>query len=91
MLTINETIITFVCEQNKLQWDDFDHRELAKAALNYRPEARTLKCVPEMKKIYKKLKPLRNCTAHSLETDKNVPNMLRILEDSVTTLESIIH
>lgn len=91
MLTINETIITFVCEQNKLQWDDFDHRELAKAALNYRPEARTLKCLPEMKKIYKKLKPLRNCTAHSLETDKNVPNMLRILEDSVTTLESIIN
>ena len=42
-------------------------------------------------KIYKKLKPLRNCTAHSLETDKNVPNMLRILEDSVTTLESIIN
>lgn len=90
MLTINEAMITFVCEQNKLQWDEFDHREFAKAALNYRQEAKVLKCPPEMKKIYKKLKPLRNCTAHSIETNKNVPDMLRILEDSVTTLESII-
>jgi len=90
MLTINEAMITFVCEQNRLQWDDFDCREFAKAALKNYYEARTLQCDQELKTIYRQLKPLRNCTAHSLETVTNVPTMLRILTDSIEKLETII-
>ena len=90
MLTINEAMITYVCEQNQLAQDDYDNREFAKMALKYRPEARTLKCDRELKQIYKRLQPLRNSTAHSLETCKNVQNMLKILEESVSKLEEII-
>lgn len=90
MLTINEAMITYVCEQNHLEQDNYDHRELAKMALRYHPEAKVLKCNKELKQIYKKLQPLRNSTAHSLETTKNVLNMLKILEESVRQLESII-
>jgi CRISPR-associated Csx2 family protein len=90
MLTINEAMVTYVCEQNKLEWDGFDSREFAKAALKYRPEARCLKCDNELKKIYKKLQPLRNSTAHSLVTTKNVQDMLKVLSESVTQLETII-
>ena len=90
MLTINEAMITYVCELNHIEQDNYDNRELAKMALNYRPEARMIKCESELKQIYKKLKPLRNCTAHSLETTKNVQNMLKVLEDSVEQLEKII-
>jgi hypothetical protein len=59
-------------------------------ALKYHPEARFLKCDRELKQIYKKLQPLRNSTAHSLETAKNVQNILKVLSDSVSQLEDII-
>ena len=90
MLTVQESMITFVCEQNKLAWDEFDNRELAKKALKNYLEARKLKCEWELKQIYKRLRPLRNSTAHSIETDDNVQSMLRILADSVLKLETII-
>lgn len=90
MLTINEAMITYVCEQNKIKWDDFDCREYAKMALSYHPEARMLRCDRELKQIYKKLKPLRNSTAHSLETTKKVKDMIKTLADCVSQLESII-
>ena len=90
MLTINEAMVSYVCEQNSLQWDDFDSREYAKMALSYHPEARRLRCDRELKQIYKKLKPLRNSTAHSLVTTKNVKDMIKTLTESVDQLELII-
>lgn len=90
MLTVQEAMITYVCEQNKLDWTDFESREFAKSALKYHPEAKNMDCDRELKQIYKKLQPLRNSTAHSLKTTQNVQNMLKVLEDSVTQLESII-
>ena len=88
-LTIQESMITYVCEQNKLKWDDFDNRELAKSLLSYQniPGAT---CDKILKKIYRDLKPLRNCTAHSIETTKNVSEMLRILNACISDIESII-
>lgn len=90
MLTINEAMITYVCEQNLLQWDDYDSREFAKMALSYKPQARELRCDRDLKIIYKKLKPLRNSTAHSVETTKNVKDMIITLTNSVEQLEKII-
>ena len=90
MLTINEAMITYVCQQNNIKWDDYDSREMANLALKSHPEARLLKCDRELRQIYKELKPLRNSTAHSIETTKNVQNMLKVLADSVSQLESII-
>ena len=89
MLTAQESMITYVCEQNELKWDDYDNRELAKSLLSYKiiPGAR---CDKRLKKIYRDLKPLRNCTAHSIETTKNVPEMLRILNTCISDIESTI-
>lgn len=90
MLTIQESMITYVCELNNLEWDDYNNREFAKMALKYHPEARALKCDRDLKHLYKILKPLRNSTAHSLETTKNVHDMLKVLADTVSQLETII-
>ena len=89
MLTAQESMITYVCEQNEWKWDDYDNREQAKSLLSYKfiPGAR---CDKRLKKIYRDLKPLRNCTAHSIETTKNVPEMLRILNVCISDVESII-
>lgn len=90
MLTVQEAMITYVCEQNKLNWTDFESREFAKSALKYHPKAKNMDCDRELKQIYKKLQPLRNSTAHSLKTTQNVHNMLKVLADSVSQLETII-
>lgn len=91
MLTLNEAMITYICEQNGMEWNNYDMRELAKAALRYQPIAKGIQCERAFRQIYKKLKPLRNCTAHSLETTKSVPEMLRILNNSIAEIESIIN
>ncbi len=88
-LTAQESMITYVCEQNKWEWDNFDMREKAKALLSYQfiPGAR---CDKSLRKLYQNLKPLRNCTAHSIETTKNVPEMIRILNTCISSIELII-
>lgn len=90
MLTINEAMISYICEQNGMTWNDYNMREMAKAALTYRPEAKAIHCDREFRQIYKKLKPLRNCTAHSIESEKSVPEMLTVLANSISEIEKII-
>ncbi len=89
-LTTNEAMITYVCEQNGLQWDDYYCREQAKNVLGSHFANGPLKCEHRLREVYKKLKPLRNCTAHFLETDKNVDRMKGVLDFSVKILETII-
>ena len=88
MLTAQESMITYVCEQNALKWDAVDMREIAKSLFyKFIPG---YKCDKRLKKIYRDLNPLRNCTAHSVETAKNVPEMLRTLKACISEIESII-
>lgn len=88
-LTVQEAMITYVCEQNHLQWDIFENREGAKGLLFYKtfPGAR---CDNKLRTLFKDLIPLRNCVAHSIETEKNVVGMIRILNNTIANLETII-
>ena len=93
LLTCNEAIITYVCEQNKLVWDDFDCRELAKDVLRWepkRPESAEMICSEELKIIYNRMKRKRNSTAHQLMTEDNAASIIRMLHRSVNKLEGII-
>lgn len=93
LLTCNEAIITHVCEQNKLVWDDFDCRELAKDVLRWepkRPESAEIICSEELKIIYNRMKRKRNSTAHQLMTEDNAASIIRMLHRSVNKLEGII-
>ena len=90
MLTIIETMITYVCEENNLEWDNYDNREGAKWLLSghYTDGA---KCDNRFKVIYRDLKQFRHCTAHTLMTTSSVANMLKVLSTSVSNIESIIN
>ncbi|MBQ6051540.1 MAG: TIGR02221 family CRISPR-associated protein [Bacteroidaceae bacterium] len=88
ILTVNEAMITHICEINRMKWDDYDIREGAKAALSNKLWGWT--CDRVFKDIYRNLKPLRNSTAHSLETTDNVASMLKVLNESVSELEKLI-
>ena len=92
-LTLNEAMITRVCEQNSqlLKWDDYESREFAKQILNYYKD-RNIKCDNELRKTYKKMKPLRNCVAHALEVEKTTTKeMVKTLEESMKQVESILY
>ena len=90
LLTLNEAMITYVCEQNGLTWDDYEMREIAKSVLKNHAVPHNLSCPKELIEIYKTLRPLRNCTAHALETKKGVAFMIMTISDSLKTIESII-
>lgn len=89
LLSLNESIITYVCEENGMRWDDYDCRENAKEALRSRNDG-DIYCRQEMKNTYRKLKPLRDLTAHSIETDKSISNIIKTLRESIEIIESII-
>lgn len=91
LLSANEAIITYVCELNGLDWNSFDNREFAKKALSWHPDAQNVRCNDNLKGLYKRLKPLRNLTAHTLESDKSVGEIIRTLSAIVGELEDIIH
>ncbi len=88
LLTVNEAIITYVCEELGLDWSDYDNREGCKGELkNYHSPT----CSMELKNIYKDLKGLRNSTAHTLENKMNVETTIRILTNSIEKLAEIMN
>jgi hypothetical protein len=90
LLSINESIITYICEDQKLEWDNFDNREGVKGLLkSYDADLRSM-VDPDLRKVYKKLLPLRNCTAHTMETTKNIQDIIKTLKESMSILETII-
>ena len=92
MLTITEAIITYVCEKNNLEWDGYENREGVKKALTnpWSDEAKMLNFDKELSSRFKELNKIRNSTAHSLESSKNVEKMLRVLNENVKQLEKVI-
>ena len=88
-LTLNEAIITHVCETNRIDAQDYDCREAAKDRLNGR-RTDQLTCDQRLKTLYRQIKKLRNATAHALETEANADNMIATLKNTTNQLEQII-
>ena len=74
-----------MCEKNSLQWDDYDSREFSKTLLKDKSEHDK-----ELKKEYRRIKRLRDITAHSIPSDKSVRSIIDILRTSLEKLETII-
>ena len=64
-LTSNDALISYVCETNRLPWDDFDSREQAKTALRGKAGDDSIKVTPEMKQWFKVHNRCRNGIAHT--------------------------
>lgn len=87
-LTLNEAIISFVCEINKIKAEDMGNRNIAKKALcpNY---SGPLVYNDKLTKIYQNVRKLRNSTAHAVETKKNINKMINILKKAIIDSEQI--
>ena len=102
-LTSNDALISYVCESNGMPWDDFDCRELAKAALKGKTEGNTLAVTQEMRQWFKKHNNRRNGIAHTtrltatsyqrgrkMEKELSPTEIIKLLETDLVELKRII-
>lgn len=103
-LTSNDALISYVCELNNMPWDDFDCREMAKAALKGRPEGSGISVTPEMRQWFKRHNNCRNGIAHTtrvisvsyrkgerIETEQTPTQIIKLLETDIKELKEIIN
>lgn len=82
-ITLQEAIITYVCEQKGLDHADYYTREDVKKALKDPP-------YDTLSTIYKKIKKTRNSLAHNIRSESNSTNMISSLRDYIQQLKDII-
>ena len=82
LLSLQESILTYICEQEGMEWKDMNNRKKAKESLN-------LNMYPELQ-CYWQIKKMRNCVAHSLKTERNAESMIVKLRKSLNRLEKVI-
>ena len=88
-ITLCESIVSYVCEINRIDPSAFEDREEAKKALR-RYSSSSLRCGRKLKDLYKQIKALRNATAHAIETKVNADSMISTLNKVTNELENII-
>lgn len=84
-LCLTESIVSYVCEMSGLSSDDKDQRDEAKKLMFNDREFLDL-C-----KIFNKVNPIRKQLAHSVVGDKNIKQMISILEEGLKEYEKIIN
>ncbi len=102
-LTSNDALISYVCETNDIPWDDFDCRELAKAALKGKPEGARLAVTQAMRQWFKEHNRRRNGIAHTtrvvdvvyskgerIEKELSPSAIIKLLEKDIRELKEII-
>jgi len=90
-ISLTESIITYICEKNDMDWDKKDNRDKAKYELGRNESAQSnLKFDLKLVDTYNKIKDVRNCIAHTIEKDYNYSKMISILKESINDVRSII-
>ena len=99
-LTSNEAIITHICEQNMLQWDDKEQRDFVKNVLLGILDENLLDVDVDLAKLFRKHNSKRNGIAHTKilktfdkearkEDEMNLQEIIDFLENNLGELESL--
>ena len=99
-LTSNEAIITHICEQNMLQWDDKEQRDFVKNVLLGILDENLLDVDVDLDKVFRKHNSKRNGIAHTKilktfdkearkEDEMNLQEIIDFLENNLGELESL--
>ena len=86
-ITLQEALITYVCEQNRRDPLDKQMREETKNSLFGKGND---KFVTEISTAYKSINKIRNSLAHSIKTEKRYTEMISILKEQLAIVENII-
>ncbi len=98
-ITLLESIITFVCEQNQVDANSFCNREYVKKCLRNkkniekpsewnRADVIFDEALPN---LFHEISITRNSLAHTLETEKKYQNMIKTLDSSIKKLDEIFN
>jgi septal ring factor EnvC (AmiA/AmiB activator) len=85
-LTLQESIITYVCEQSGYNSNDYDNREEVKKKISKGDGIDNT-----LRKTFKSIKNIRNSLAHSRKSGQSYTQMIKTLQDSINILKNIIH
>lgn len=93
-MTSNDALITYVCELNGLEWDNYDDRESAKTSLRRKNEA-IFDVTDEMYNWFKSHNVRRNGIAHTTKVhihgkEMKSKEMINFLEKDLKELTNII-
>ena len=88
-LTLSESIVSLVCEENDYNTEDFQNRDAARKALRPNSDSQLI-CDDEWIALYRKIRKLRNATAHAIETKTNSREMIATLEEATRKLGEIL-
>lgn len=84
-----ESIITYVCEENGLEWEDMDNRQGIKDVIQGK-STQPLNIPNDLCVIYKEINRMRNSIAHSIERTWNYKTMISVLDKDMITFKKII-
>ena len=84
-ISIIEAIVSFVCEQTKMNPDDKNNREYAKKLIHNDNEFRFIK------NDFIELNDNRKKVAHSLEATDSITSMIQELNDGIKKFKEIIN
>lgn len=84
-LTLQESIITYVCEQSGYDSNDYDNREEVKKKISEGDGVDDT-----LRKTFKSIKNIRNSLAHSRKSGQSYIQMIKTLQDSINILKNII-
>lgn len=91
-IALIEAIVTYVCEQNDLDWGELSNRSAVRSALNGKTVPSQYKSVTQLLfKIYKGTNIIRNAIAHTKETALGYTQMIKRLEENLQKTETIIY
>ena len=87
-ISLIESIITYICDVNGKDWDDYNMREEAKKAL--KSSKSTWKVDDQLTQIFREMNKVRNSLAHTLETNKSAQSMIGLLKENLQALGKTI-
>lgn len=88
-LTLQEAIITYICEENGLNSSTKTDRDSVKEAI-YGHNEMNFKVDSALEISYKEINKTRNSVAHAIKTGKNSSQMIKTLESNLKIMSGII-
>ncbi len=89
-ISMIEACVSFICEKNKLNLNDFEDREKAKRIIRGQ-ESGNWKCDSTITEKFPHLNRQRNSLAHSIEAGQSLISMIKELNDGIKTFMKIIN
>lgn len=90
LIVLKEAIITYVCVQEKMDWRNRTDRQEVVGLTKEDKHTRLINKYKQLKACYTQINNLRNCVAHTIETEENASSMITTLRNALNNVKELI-